>query len=289
MIRRRPFAGIGAILAVAGGTHAMAAGTVGDFGQNLDRTTSLHHFQVDKEPFIGQRFDFSCPAVTVRDKNPPLVGTDVYPANSPICVAAQHAGVVGTEGGMITLQLNPGAGKYQGSRRHGVESTDLPGTQLSIMFLSSSTRAKLDAIQDQWKPRLKWEDKFSQTGLANIRLTGQRFAFECPAAPANLAGRVVYGTDVYPLSSLVCLSAVHAGQISKSGGAVLVEMEPAIADSFVGSIRHGIESKNGPKTARSITFPGGKVETSAAKAERPEMTEEKPEDLFKKAAGKLLR
>ena len=135
----------------------------------------------------------------------------------------------------------------------------MPGTALSIMFLSDSTRAQLDEMQQKWKPRLKWDDKFSQTGLANIRLTGQRFAFDCPRLSGSLAGRVVYGTDSYPLSSLVCLAAVHAGQISKDGGVVLVQMDPALEGSFIGSTRNDVESKKGPMTTRSISFPAGGV------------------------------
>ena len=239
---------------------ALAAGTTGDFGKALDRGTSLHHFQVDKEKYVGQRFEFECPATTVRDQPIKLYGSGDYPASSALCVAALHSGVVGKEGGPIVVQLNPGLSAYEGSLSNGVESYTLAGgTELSIAFLSETTRGRLDAIQDEWKPRLNWDDKFSQTGLANIRLTGQRFAFDCPNAPAKLAGRRVYGTDSYPLSSYVCLAAVHAGQITNAGGAVLVQMDPALEGKFVGSSRNGIESKNGPKSPRSITFPGGGV------------------------------
>ncbi|MEM7276568.1 MAG: LCCL domain-containing protein [Pseudomonadota bacterium] len=244
-----------------------AAGTTGDFGKDLSRTTTLHHFQVDKEKFVGQRFEFNCPEVTVRDKTPKIVGTGVYPANSPICVAAQHDGVIGVDGGTITLQLNPGLSEYHGSVSNNVESTDFPGTKLSIMFLSDSTRSELDKIQADWIPRLKWKSKFSQTGLANIRLTGQRFAYDCPRAPENLAGRRVYGTDSYPLNSYVCMAAVHAGQITTAGGQVLVQMDPALESKFAGSSRNGIESKNGPKSARSISFPGGGNHGTVASAD----------------------
>jgi len=240
-------------------TTASAAGTNSDFGKDLDWSTSLRHFQVDKEPYIGQRFEFHCPAKTVRDKEPAVHGTDRYPADTAICPAAVHAGVMGAEGGQVQLQLNPGVESYKGSRRNGMETRDLPGTGLSIMFVSESTRAQLDEMQQKWKPRLKWDDKFSQTGLANIRLTGQRFAFDCPRLSGSLAGRVVFGTDSYPLSSLVCLAAVHAGQITKDGGAVLVQLDPALEGSFVGSTRNEVESKKGPMTTRSISFPASVV------------------------------
>lgn len=248
--------GLGIALGCATAATVGAAGTTSDFGMSLDWSTSLNHFQVDKEPYTGQRFEFNCPAKTVRDKDPAIYGTDVYPANTPICAAALHSGVIGASGGPVRVQLNPGADQYKGSRRNGVESRDLPGTALSIMFLTDATRAQLDEVQQKWKPRLKWDDKFSQTGLANIRLTGQRFAFDCPSVSTKLAGLAVVGTDSYPLHSLVCLAAVHAGQITKDGGAVLIQMDPAKEGSFVGSNRNGVESKNGPMTTRSISFPG---------------------------------
>lgn len=255
--RRLPVlsAAFGVLLVAAGGS-AGAAGTTGDFGKDLNRTTTLHHFQVDKEKFVGQRFEFHCPAKTARDTEAGIYGTDVYPASSPICVAATHAGAVGDEGGPVTLQLNPGVSEYEGSLRNDVESADFPGTSLSIMFLTDATRDEMDRLQRKWIPRLAWDDKFSQTGLANIRLTGQRFAFQCPAGSGNMAGRRVYGTDSYPLNSYVCMAAVHAGQISDAGGFVLVQMDPALEGKFAGSIRNGIESKNGPKSPRSISFPG---------------------------------
>jgi hypothetical protein len=258
---------LGFVLACAMAASGVEASTVSDFGKDLERGTSLHHFQVDKDPFVGQRFEFNCPAKTVRDKDPVIYGTDVYPANTPLCVAAQHAGVISANGGSIQLQLNPGVSEYRGSRKNGVESQGLPGTQLSIMFMSDATRAKLDDIQQQWKPRLKWDDKFSQTGLANIRLTGQRFAFECPAVPSNTAGRAVFGTDSYPLHSIVCLTAVHAGQISKAGGSVLIQMDPALEGTHVGSIRNGIESKNWQQSARSVSFPGSAARQSMTSAD----------------------
>ena len=283
------------VIAYALTQTANAAGTTGDFGKELSRTTSLHHFQVDKEKFIGQRFEFNCPSKTVRDTDPGIHGTDVYPASVPICVAALHAGAVGLDGGPITLQLNPGVSEYHGSTRNDIESSDFPGTGLSIMFLTDATHAELDNLQREWAPLLKWKDKFSQTGLANIRLTGQRFMFNCPAAPDNLAGRRVYGTDSYPLASYVCMAAVHAGQITKSGGFVLIQMDSALEGKFAGSTRNGIESKNGPKSPRSISFPGGGInDTAASNAAQLEEIDlnaleiEKAGGILKKPAKSLL-
>ena len=283
-------AAIGISVAMSSGV-AHAAGTTGDFGKELNRTTTLHHFQVDREKYVGQRFEFRCPAKTARDKDQGIFGTDVYPASSPLCIAALHAGAVGVDGGPITVQLNPGVSEYQGSVRNDVESSDFPGTELSIMFVTGASRDEVDRLQRKWIPRLQWDDKFSQTGLANIRLTGQRFAFECPGSPGKLAGRRVYGTDSYPLNSYVCLAAVHAGQITQSGGFVLVQMDPALHGKFLGSIRNGIESKNGPTSPRSISCPGGGVNSVVGADDgdvRVRATiEVSAKDVFKKSAKRF--
>ncbi|MEM7500414.1 MAG: LCCL domain-containing protein [Pseudomonadota bacterium] len=220
----------------------------------LEWNTALKHFQVDSDKFIGQRFLFACPARTVRDEDRSVFGSDVYPSDSPICVAAVHAGAVTRSGGNVLVQLNPGAQSYVGSERNEVRSSDFPQTQRSIVFVDDSLAGIPDSVQRDYAPRLKWDTKFTSTGLANIKLVGQQFVFHCPAAPAKLAGRRVYGTDRYAFNSYVCLAAVHAGTMSSEGGFVTVQME-APEGKLLGSIRHGIESKSGPAGTRQLIFP----------------------------------
>ncbi len=220
----------------------------------LEWNTSLKHFQVDNEKFVGQRFSFSCPERTVRDSDDALHGTDTYPSDSPICVAAVHANAVTPAGGVVLVQLNPGIENYSGSDRNGIQSADFPETQRSIVFVGEKFGSSLDPVQHDYAPRLKWDTKFTSTGLANMKLVGQRFVFHCPQAPAELPGRRVYGTDRYAFNSYVCLAAVHAGQLTAAGGFVTVQME-APEGQLRGSIRNGIESKNGPAGTRQLVFP----------------------------------
>jgi hypothetical protein len=68
----------------------------------------------------GQRFTYTCPA---NGTAATVWGTDVYTADSSICTAAVHAGVITlARGGSVTIKLQPGAASYQGSARNGVES-----------------------------------------------------------------------------------------------------------------------------------------------------------------------
>lgn len=50
-------------------------------------------------------------------------GTDLYTADSSVCTAAVHAGLIDLRaGGPVKLEMRPGASSYEGSTRNGVES-----------------------------------------------------------------------------------------------------------------------------------------------------------------------
>ena len=216
--------------------------------------TTINKFQLDNDKFIGQRFAFECPRIPNKADNSGVYGTDIYPSKSSICVAALHAGAMSADGGVVTLQLNPGAENYTGSARNSVKTESLPGTQRSIAFMVDVNKAMNDKVRADYIPRIKWDTKFTRTGLANMKLIGQEFSFECPAAPANLRPRRVVGTDTYEFGSVICLSAVHAGMLTESGGVVTLRMDDGERKPLVGSIRNGIESHDGPGGPRAVRF-----------------------------------
>lgn len=201
---------------------------------------------------MGQRLEVQCLAATVRDQVGPLFGTGVYPSDSPICPAAVHAGVIDQGGGLVTVQLNPGAASYAGSLRHRLSSKDRPATVRSIIFPDQGS-ADAETIQSQYVPRLDWEAKLTRTGLANKDLVGQHLTFECPAAPADMRSRRIVGTDRYAFDSMICRAAMHAGKLTLAGGRVTLRMEPGNAELH-GSIRNGVETSNGPSGIRSLVF-----------------------------------
>ena len=218
----------------------------------IEWTTALHPYHVDKDEFIGQRLLVVCPKRTQAAVLPAIHGTNSHPSDSAICVAALHAGVITEAGGPVTLQLNPGADAYVGSERNGVLTTDFGATERSIAIVNGPSLV-LDKIRRDFAPRINWDTKFTRTGLANRNLVGQYFTFHCSAASGNPVPRRVYGTDRYAFSSLICLSAVHAGQLTFAGGFVTLRMH-ADMEKLEGSIRHGIESRGGGGGARSLSF-----------------------------------
>jgi hypothetical protein len=219
----------------------------------IDWDTALKSFQFDHDKFIGQRLTVKCPPYSVKKTEEVVYGTDTYPSNNSICLAALHAGKIDKAGGVVTVQLNPGESEYTGSSRNGVTTKNLPGTHRSMVFVGGSKTPGADQIHLAHIPRIDWDTKFTATGFANRRLVGQRFTFNCPAAPNNLRPRRVVGTDSYAFHSIVCRAAVHAGKITLAGGIVTVQMDPGIP-KLVGSIRHGIETHDGPGGHTTISF-----------------------------------
>jgi hypothetical protein len=54
----------------------------------------------------------------------PVWGTNPYTSDSALCVAAQHAGVIGANGGVVHITSAPGQSRYGGSTRNGVTTSD---------------------------------------------------------------------------------------------------------------------------------------------------------------------
>ncbi|HSR98434.1 MAG TPA: LCCL domain-containing protein [Kofleriaceae bacterium] len=77
--------------------------------------------EIKAEP--GTAFRVSCPADCNVEPRP-IWGTDVYTGDSPVCVAAIHAGVSSERGGEFTLTVEPGRPAYRGGKRHGITSQD---------------------------------------------------------------------------------------------------------------------------------------------------------------------
>ncbi len=215
--------------------------------------TTLRLFQFDADKFIGQRLTVQCAPAPAGQVYDGLFGTDYYPSDSSICLAALHAGKITGKGGTVCIQLNPGKTMYSGSNRHGVLSDDFPGTPRSIIFVDDPVSDEATKIQLAHIPRITWDTKFTATGFAHRHLLGQRFTFRCPPAPDDVTPRIVYGTDHYDFASRICLAALHAGKITKQGGICTVQIDPGVP-RLVGSIRNGVETKSKGGGDRSISF-----------------------------------
>jgi TIR domain/LCCL domain len=164
-------------------------------------------------------------------------GTDVYTDDSSLCLAALHAGVVGSGGGTITVLRSGGRQLYIGSARNGVTSHDFGRYDTSIIF---------DGIALPSGPEP------CPTTLSINRTLPTPFRCTCGPGAASTSG-AVWGTDLYTDDSALCLAALHAGAIGAEGGLITV-LRSEGRPLYVGSARNGVTSHDFGSYAASIRF-----------------------------------
>jgi hypothetical protein len=77
----------------------------------------------------GQHFTYLCPTSgppfpVGGDNFSGVYGTDTYTDDSPVCLAAVHAGLITFKGGEVTIEIRPRADSYTGSTRNGITTID---------------------------------------------------------------------------------------------------------------------------------------------------------------------
>ena len=73
-------------------------------------------------PADGDSVICTCPAAA--EATGPVWGSGPYTADSDICTAARHAGVIGAQGGPVLASPAPGAAAYAGSTANGIATGD---------------------------------------------------------------------------------------------------------------------------------------------------------------------
>lgn len=123
----------GKFLTLAGLALVVGAQPVFSQSTKLDATKSA----VSLGGRSGERFTFDCPAID-QPKNR-VYGTDTYTADSPICQAAIHAGVLKRgRAGAVTIEIGRGAREYLGSTQNGVTSASFGPYASSYTFVAAA-------------------------------------------------------------------------------------------------------------------------------------------------------
>jgi hypothetical protein len=163
-------------------------------------------------------------------------GSDIYTADSSICTAAVHSGLITfQQGGTVTIELRPGMSIYGASERNGVTTSTYGSWPHSFVFKTPNTEALVRAAEEA-TPVL-WN---SSAAIASFE-AGKTLKVSCPADGKENS---VWGTDTYTLDSSICTAAVHAGKIKlETGGPVTLEMRPG-ESSYKGSERNGITTND---------------------------------------------
>lgn len=187
----------------------------------------------------------SCACPPGSASGPAVWGTDIYTDDSPICRAAVHRGVIGKNGGRVTVQLLPGQSNYQGSARNGVTTGDYGSWDGSYQFVVLPGRST-EVVSD-----VAGIDVGPCTNASPWR--GQQMRLSC-TCPANfpLTGSV-WGSGTYTDDSDICKAALHAGMLGRKGGRVAIDILPGL-DSYQGTNRNGVSSSDYASWAGSYRF-----------------------------------
>jgi hypothetical protein len=189
----------------------------------------------------GETFTLVCsPGGTARS----VWGSDIYTADSSICTAGVHSGLITyQQGGTVTIELRPGRHIYGCSERNGVTTSPYGSYPQSFVFKTPNTETVVREAEDQIP--VLWNTSASMVSFEE----GKTYKFKCPAGGKESS---VWGTDIYTLDSSICNAAVHAGKLKMdSGGPVTIELRPG-ESSYKGSMRNGIKTNDYGKYGSSF-------------------------------------
>jgi hypothetical protein len=173
----------------------------------------------------GRRVLFVCPAIT--EPAGPVWGTDVYTADSVVCSAAIHAGVLSLgRAGPVWVVIGAGAETFPGSDRNGVRTESYGAWPYSFTFDRGGAPPPIS-----WTTTAYYLPPDFDTPLTVL----------CPAFDGSIE-RGAWGTDTYTSDSGICVAAVHAGAITRTGGTVTIQPVPP-PPNFSGSERNGVVSR----------------------------------------------
>jgi hypothetical protein len=204
----------------------------------------------------GTVFRVACPAGCSKGSS---YGTGVYTADTSICRAGVHTGVIPESGGVVTITLEPGRPAYRGSEQNGVSSSDYGKYSRSFAVVTAGSAPAGSAGAEPPAPAAA-AAKPAAAGSAAIEAgctydarqldgnDGTTFRVACPAG-CDTPGST-YGTGVYTADSPICKSAIHSGAIPASGGVATIKLE-AGRPAYRGSAQNGIESQDYGKYSRS--------------------------------------
>ncbi len=205
--------GIVAIGAVTGAAALVAALPV------VAQTTEFP--ACERFPIGEETYACDCPADAVAGS---VWGSSPYTADSDVCAAARHQGVIGPDGGAVLAVGQPGQDSYTGSDMNGITSRDWGSYGTSIVFEAKGPRSTQATFP-------------SCTGFDTTLEV-----VECSCAPGE-AGGSVWGNGPYTADSDICAAAVHTGVIGPDGGDVRA-LRTAGLESYFGSEFNGVTTRN---------------------------------------------
>ncbi|MBS8228142.1 LCCL domain-containing protein [Vannielia litorea] len=159
-------------------------------------------------------------------------GSGPYTADSNVCTAARHAGVIGPEGGMVSLKTVEGQASYTGSEANGVTTRDWGSFAQSIAFPPPAATSEL-------------------AKCSRFPSGTESHSCFCPADASRQ--RDVWGSGPYTGDSDICAAAFHAGAVGEAGGDVTVLRVPGLK-TYTASEAGGVATSDWGGYDFSIVF-----------------------------------
>jgi hypothetical protein len=167
-------------------------------------------------------------------------GTRIYTDDSSVCAAARHAGVIGAGGGWVELRAAPGQSSYAGSTRNGISTANWQRWNRSFVFTGSVSAGNETNAPDH--------SALAQCPDNATAFRGSRQRIACHCRPEAMKGSI-WGSGIYTDDSSICLSAVHAGVITRAGGTVTILI-------LAGQRAYSGTSQNGVRTSSYNSWHG---------------------------------
>jgi hypothetical protein len=180
---------------------------------------------------VGQK-DYACtctPDAAVGS----VWGSGPYTADSNLCTAAYHAGVIGLDGGQVIARATGPQDSFVGTEQNGVVSSDWGAYPDSFMF-------------DAPAPML---GELETCGV----IPDENEIYRCQCDAVAMAGGPVWGSGPYTADSNICSAALHAGMVGPEGGVVLVARTGGL-DAYAGSEANGVATSDWGAYGASIVF-----------------------------------
>src|SRR4029077_8606551 len=178
---------------------------------------------------------FVCRCTAEATASGAVWGTDIYTDDAPMCRAALHAGVITSQGGLITAIRSGGRPLYVGSTRNGIASNDYGAFPSSIEFKSTPPPPPGPGLCPK-----------------SLGINRELPTFTCRCTEEATSSGAVWGTDIYTDDSPMCRAAFHAGKIPLTGGTITAVRAEGRA-LYVGSTRNGVHSNDFGAFPSSVT------------------------------------
>ncbi len=180
-------------------------------------------------------------------------GSDPYTADSDICVAARHAGVIGPEGGVVRVIGLPGQDSYAASTANGVASRSWGryGASFTLQGMAPETATAPAPVP---MPTTAPSDAASMAPQCTTLPDGvDRLVCSCQAS-AEEARQSIWGSDPYTADSAICAAAMHVGYIVAGEPGEVTVLRLQGLDSYWGSGNNGINSQDWGSYSSSFVF-----------------------------------